>query len=216
MKFIVIGCGNLGSKLAHSLAQRGHTVTVIDRDASAFERLGSSFKGQTVEGVGFDRDVLTEAGIAHADGLAAVTNSDEANIVTAQLARHVFRVPRVITRLYDIYQADIYRRLGLNTVSPNFWAVNQITDLLCYSQLDIVMHLGNGNIAVVDAEIPLLLVGKRVADLTVQGEISVIAIDRDSRVFLPTLGTTFEAGDRAYIAVMSTSTSRLDDMLHLS
>ena len=99
MKVIIIGCGRVGSSLAQTLSQRGDTVVVIDSDPTAFERLGPTFKGRTISGVGFDRDVLLQAGIEHADALAAVTVSDEANVTAARLARQVFKVPRVaVTR----------------------------------------------------------------------------------------------------------------------
>ena len=104
----------LGSGLAQALGLHGHTVTVVDNDPLAFERLGPNFKGQTVLGVGFDRDVLLKAGIERADCLAAVTASDDANVVAARMASQVFHVPKVIARLYDPRKAEIYKRLGLH------------------------------------------------------------------------------------------------------
>lgn len=101
MHIILIGCGRVGAGLAHTLNLRGHTLVIIDKDASAFARLGASFQGHMLSGIGFDRDILLQAGIEHADGLAAITNSDEANVVIARLASQVFHVPRVVARLYD-------------------------------------------------------------------------------------------------------------------
>src|SRR4030042_1184683 len=108
MRIIIIGCGRMGSGLAQTLSLRGHAVTVVDRDPQAFERLGPAFKGKTLTGIGFDRDVLLRAGIERADGLAAVTFSDEANVVAARLASNIFHVPRVVARLYDPRKAEIY------------------------------------------------------------------------------------------------------------
>src|SRR5512137_1649154 len=111
MRIIIIGCGRVGAGLAQTLSDRRHEVTIVDIDPAAFERLSPGFKGKTVIGVGFDREVLLQAGVERADGFAAVTSSDEANIVAARLARQVFRVPRVVARVYDPRQAEVYRRL---------------------------------------------------------------------------------------------------------
>jgi len=215
MKFVVIGCGRVGAGLAQVLNLQGHEVSAVDKDATAFERLGPWFKGQTVTGVGFDRDVLVQAGIQHADGLAAVTASDEANVVAARIASQVFRVPRVVARLYDTRQAEIYRRLGLQTIAPVTWGIHQIADLLCYSPLDTVLSLGSGEVDVVKTEIPLLLVGRTVNELTVPGEIQVVAISRGGTTFLPTLGTVFQNGDLVHLVVLAASADRLRALLGL-
>ena len=112
MKIMMIGCGRQGTELAQALNQGDHTVSVVDNDPVAFERLGHAFKGQTIPGNGLDREVLISAGIEHADGLAALTASDDLNIVVARLASQVFRVPRVVARVHDPRKAEVYRRLG--------------------------------------------------------------------------------------------------------
>jgi trk system potassium uptake protein TrkA len=216
MRIIVIGCGRMGSGLAQALNLRGHAVTVVDNDPTAFERLGPAFKGRTVAGVGFDRDVLLQAGIERADGLAAVTSSDEANVVAARLASQVFRVPRVVARLYDPSKAEIYRRLGLQTIAPVAWGVQQIADLLCFSPLETVLSLGAGGVDIVQAEVPPLLFGRTVSELTVPDEIQVVAVSRGGTTFLPTLGTVFQEGDLVHLAVLAASTDRLMALLALA
>lgn len=213
MKIIIIGCGRTGSGLAVTLTQRGHAVTLVDRDPAAFARLGPSFKGQTVAGVGFDRDILLRAGIERADGLAAVTGSDEANVVIVRVARQVFRVPRVVARLYDPRKAEIYKRLGLQTIAPVEWGINRLAELLCYSWLDTILSLGGGEVDIVETEIPPLLVGRTVTELTVPGEIQVAAVSRKGKSFLPTAGTTWRAGDRAHIVLLAESAERLRALL---
>jgi trk system potassium uptake protein TrkA len=215
MLFIVIGCGRVGAGLAQNLNQRGHTVTVVDSDPDAFNQLGPAFRGQKIAGIGFDRDVLLRAGIERADGLAAVTASDETNVVTAQVARQVFRVPKVVARVNQPRQAAVYHRLGLQTIAPTTWGISRIADLLCHSQLDTILSLGNGEVDIIQVEIPPALVGKSVKDLTILGEITVVAITRSSRAFLPTLGTVFEVGDQAQVAVMSNASERLNALLGL-
>ena len=133
---------------------RGHSVTVVDKDPLAFEKLGDKFKGQTIVGIGFDREVLLKAGIERADGVAAVTASDEANVVASRIARDIFHVPRVVARLYDVRQAEIYKRLGLQTIAPTGWGINRIADLLLYSPLETVFSLGSGEVELVEAEVP--------------------------------------------------------------
>ena len=212
MRIIIVGCGRLGSGLAQTLGLQHHAVTVVDNDPLAFERLGPNFRGQTVLGVGFDRDVLLKAGIERADCVAAVTASDDANVVTARMASQVFHVPKVIARLYDPRKAEIYKRLGLATVSPITWGINHIADLICYSPLETVVSLGS-EVDIIQAEAPPLLVGRTVRDLTVLGEIHVVSITRGGATFLPTQSTAFQDGDLLHLAVLSTAAERLKELL---
>jgi trk system potassium uptake protein len=216
MRIIIIGCGRMGSGLAQTLGLRGHAVTVVDKDPAAFERLGASFKGQTVIGVGFDQQVLLQAGIERADGLAAVTESDEANVVAARLASQIFRVPRVVARLYDPRKAEIYKRLGLQTIATTTWGINRIADILLYSQLDAIVSLGSGGVDIVRVDLPPLLVGRTVKELSIPGEVHVVSISRGGKTFLPTLGTVFQEGDVVYAAVLAASADRLKTLLAMS
>jgi trk system potassium uptake protein TrkA len=213
MKIIIIGCGRWGAGLARSLSQAGHTVTAVDKDSAAFERLGPAYKGQTVVGLGSDRDVLIKAGIERADGLAAVTAGDETNIVVARMAKTVFRVPKVVARLYDPGKAEVYRRLGLQTIAPVSWGVNRMSELLRYSSVETITSLGSGEVDIMEAELPELLVGRTVRDVTVSGEVVVAAISRGGKTFLPTLGTSFQEGDWLHLVVQGTSAGRLKSLL---
>ncbi len=215
MKIIIIGCGRVGAGLAQTLCLRRHTVTVVDKDPAAFERLGPSFKGKTVVGIGFDRDVLIKAGIERTDGLAAVTSSDEANVVAARLASQFFRVPRVVARLYDQRKAEIYQRLGLQTISTTTWGINRIADLLCYSEFEPIISLGS-EVDLITVDTPQLLVGRTVKDLTMPGEIHVVAISRGGATFLPTLGTVFQEGDLVHLAMLAASAERAKILLGLA
>ena len=126
MHIVIMGCGRVGSTLAHTLEARGHSVTVIDQDADAFRRLGSEFTGMTVTGIGFDRDVMTAAGIENADAFAAVSSGDNSNIISARLARETFGVARVVARIYDPKRAEVYERLGIPTVATVRWTADRI------------------------------------------------------------------------------------------
>jgi trk system potassium uptake protein TrkA len=213
MKILVIGCGQVGAGLAKTLVGRGHSVTVVDKDPNAFEKLGDHFKGQTILGIGFDREVLLKAGIERADGVAAVTARDEANVVASRIARDIFHVPKVVARLYDVRQAEIYKRLGIQTIAPTAWGINRIADLLLYSPLETVFSIGSGDVELVEVGVPRLLVGKTVRDLTVAGEIHVVSITRANKTFLATLGTIFREGDLLHVAALTTSGNRLKDLL---
>jgi trk system potassium uptake protein TrkA len=213
MKILIIGCGRVGAGLAQILIGRGHSVTIVDKDPLAFEKLEEKFKGQKIQGIGFDREVLLKAGIERADGVAAVTSSDEANVVASRIARDIFHVPRVVARLYDVRQAEIYKRLGIQTIAPTGWGINRIADLLLYSPLETVLSLGSGDVELMVAEVPPLLVGRTVRDLTVAGEIHVVSITRANKTFLPTQGTIFREEDLLHLAVLTTSTNRLKELL---
>lgn len=126
MHVVVVGCGRVGSGLAATLVERGHTVAVIDRKPTAFRRLPENFGGDTIVGVGFDRDRLRAAGIERADALAAVTNGDNSNILIARTAHEFFKVERVVARIYDQRRAAIYERLGISTVATVRWAIERV------------------------------------------------------------------------------------------
>ena len=113
-----MGCGRVGARVASLLDHTGNDVTVIDVDSRAFQRLPTTFGGDTIIGTGIDEDVLRRAGIEEADAFIAVTNGDNRNIMAAQVARLIFNVPEVVCRIYDPVREDTYRRLGLTTVCP--------------------------------------------------------------------------------------------------
>ena len=128
MKIIIVGCGRVGSTLARQLDSEGHEVTVVDERVSAFSRLGDEFGGEMVVGTGIDQGVLIRAGIESCDCFAAVTNGDNRNLMTAQIAKVVFKVNRVITRIYDPIREQVYRDLGLETLCTTTIASGLIHD----------------------------------------------------------------------------------------
>lgn len=216
MRIIIVGCGRNGSGLAQALSKSGHSITVIDSDADAFQQLGADFKGTVIEGVGFDRDVLLKAEIERTDALAAFTSSDESNAVIARMAREIYHVPNVVARLYDRKKAEIYKRLGVQTLSSTTWGIKRAADILCYSPLNAVFSFGNGDAELVKIEIPSLMAGRKVDDLTVLGDIHVVAIERGNKTILPTAGTIFKRKDMLYIAAVTESSGQLKKLLGLS
>lgn len=215
MKVIVVGMGRMGTSLARSLAKKGHHVTAIDSNPEAFEALGS-FKGSKVTGIGFDRDVLHAANIEGVDAVVACTSSDEANIVIARIAKNIYRVPRVIARLYDYSKADTYRRIGIQTISTTTWGTERAVELLTYHHLDSVFDIGNGNVSLVRVDVPAMLAGHRVGEFSSLGEIQVVSVSRANKTFIPASGTLLEEDDILYVAVLSTASQKLKSMLGLA
>jgi trk system potassium uptake protein TrkA len=213
MKVIVMGCGKVGEQLCRLLDHAGHEVTVIDADATALTHLGQEFKGRKIQGIGFDRDVLIQAGIEQAEGFAATSPSDNANIVAARIARNIFHVPRVVARLYDPRRAEIYRRLGLTTLSMTAWGAERINELLTHTNIDPVFSFGRGEVSLVSIEITPQLEGHHTKDLTVPGEIHVSAITRDNEAIIPSLGTELKSGDIVYLVVHASALDRLEALV---
>ena len=182
MKVIVMGCGKVGEQLCRLIGQRRPRG---DRDrcrrAGIWATWDRSSSGRKIQGVGFDRDMLIQAGIEQADAFAATSPSDNANIIAARIARNIFHVPRVVARLYDPRRAEIYRRLGLITISMTAWGAERINELLTHTNLDPVFSFGRGEVSLVSIEITPQLEGHQVNDLTVPGEIHVSAITRDKK-----------------------------------
>jgi trk system potassium uptake protein TrkA len=216
MKIIVMGCGRVGSQVSLLLAERGHDVTVIDhRDVDASLRLGPKFKGRVINGLGFDENILIEAGIKQADAFIAASSSDNANIVGARIARNIFQVPRVAARLFDPRRAEIYQRLGLKTISTTTMGAERIYEMITHSDLDVMHNFGHGEVSMIATEVSSSLAGRTVRDLNVPGEFSVISITRDEKAFMPSTGTEFRTGDLLHLVVNSSSLSHLQDMLGL-
>ncbi len=214
MKVIVMGCGRVGSQVSNVLVQQGHDVTVIDhKDTDAKTRLGPGFKGKLVSGLGFDHEILMGVGITTADAFIAASSSDNANIVAARIARNIFHVPRVVARLYDPRRAEIYKRLGLMTISTTTWGAERICELITHSDLDVVYNFGQGEVSMVVVEAPPSLNGKTVRELTVPGEINVVTITRKDHAILASPGTTLYEGDLIHLAVHARGMSVLEELL---
>jgi len=113
-----MGCGRVGAQLAGLLDTDGHSVTILDTDAYSFRRLSPKFGGTALIGNGLDEEALKKAGIAEADAFVAVTQGDNRNVMAAQIAKHIFNVPKAVCRIYDPLRQELYSTLGVETVSP--------------------------------------------------------------------------------------------------
>lgn len=130
MKVIILGCGRVGSTLAGNMSADGHNVTVIDKRSDSFRRISPSFSGSTIVGNGTDNEVLKKAGIENADAFVAVTNGDNTNIMSVQIAKVTFKVPKVIARIYDPIRACAYKELGVETLCTTVVGARLINDYL--------------------------------------------------------------------------------------
>ncbi len=130
MNIVILGCGRVGSTLARLMHRDGHSVTIIDLQSESFRRLGTKFKGNRIVGTGIDEDVMKRAGIENAQVFVAVTQGDNRNIMAAQIAQHVFEVPKVIARIYDPIRADRYRQLGIVTLCTTTIASGLLRDFV--------------------------------------------------------------------------------------
>jgi trk system potassium uptake protein TrkA len=131
VKIVILGCGRVGARLALSLDAEGHDVAIVDRNPDAFRRfLVESFNGKAIVGVGIDEDVLRRAGLEGADVFVAATNLDNVNAMAGQIAQHIFKVPKVIARMYDPFREELYQAIGLTTVCPTTVGATKIKDML--------------------------------------------------------------------------------------
>lgn len=215
MYVIIAGCGRVGSELARLLSREGHNVVVIDRNQSAFNRLGGTFNGVTLIGNSFDLQVLKTAGIEKADAFCAVTNGDNTNLVSAQVAKKIFKVPRVITRVYDPGRADLYKALGLDVISGTILFAAMIRDKIVESSFSSYL-IETGELGVMEIDIKEKFHGKTVETVNVPDEFLITTVIRKKGVILPRPSTVLEENDIVVGVVRITSLNKIRNYFELS
>jgi trk system potassium uptake protein TrkA len=213
MNVVIMGCGRVGAELTVQLAKAGHHVAIVDKRREAFDRLPPGFEAQTVVGVGYDRDALEEAGIKEADAFVAVSSGDNSNILSAQVAREHYHVPRVVARIFDPKRAEIYERLDIPTVASVRWTAKQIMLMLFHTREELKESLAGGEVFRMRIEVPSHLVGRPVSDLSSEGKVLVVAVDRGGKGFIPDGRSTFQEGDVAQLMVHQDALDTVDDLL---
>ncbi len=213
MRVIIVGCGRVGSHMANSLSAERHDVVVIDKNPLSFSRLDREFGGRMLTGIGFDREVLQKADVEGAEALAATTDSDNVNIVTAVTAKETFHVPRVVARIYNPQAADIYRREGIPTVTPTLWAANTMKTMITSPHMTVISTLGSGEVESVVLDVPKALAGRTVKELATGNEAVVAALVRRGQALIPAPDTKLEIGDAAHITATVAALSRLEKLL---
>jgi trk system potassium uptake protein TrkA len=194
MHIVIVGCGRVGAELIKLLSNEGHNVVIIDKDESAFKRLGRAFNGLSLVGNGFDVDILKHAGIEKADVFCALTDADNTNLVAAQAAKRIFKVPKVIARVYDPEKAHIYEALGLDILSGTILFAAMIRDKIIESRFSGYL-IESKDVGVIEIDINGNLEGRRVSALNVPREFLIIAIKNIEGVIIPDPNTILKKGD---------------------
>jgi len=190
-----MGCGRVGATLTRSLERRGHTTAVIDSNPDAFRRLGPSFSGVTVTGMGFDRGVLEEAGIEKADGFAAVSSGDNSNIISARVAREQFGVTNIVARIYDPGRAEVYERLGVPTVATVPWAADQVLRRLLPAGSEPAWRDPSGELRLETFSAPTGWIGHEITALEMQAGVRVAYLTRLGAGLIARADTVIQEGD---------------------
>ena len=209
MHIVIMGCGRVGSTLAHILEDRDNTVSVIDRDPEAFRRLRSSFKGDKITGFGFDRAVLTQAGIERADAFVAVSSGDNSNINSARVARETFDVERVVARIYDPRRAEVYERLGIPTVATVRWTADQMLRKIVPEGGQPLWRDPTGKIVLTEVRFSPAWIGEQVKSLEGSTMSRIAFIDRLGQAFVPEPGTAVQEGDVLHVMVRESDLDRI-------
>jgi len=211
---IIVGCGRVGSELAKLLSAEGHDVVVIDKNPTAFDRLGGTFNGLTLVGNGFSLSLLKQAGIEKADAFCAVTNGDNTNLVSAQVAKKIFNVPKVIARVYDPERAHIYKALGLDIISGTILFAAMFRDKIIESRFSSYL-IETKELGVIEIEVKNSLAGKTIQDINIPGEFLVVAIRRLQDVIIPEPNTTVKEKDVLMAAVKVASLKKIREKFNL-
>jgi trk system potassium uptake protein TrkA len=208
-----MGCGRVGSQLSIELLEGGHTVSVVDKNPRAFWRYPPGGMAKTIVGLGFDRDVLEEAGIKEAEAFVAVSSGDNSNIVSARVALEHYHVPRVIARIYDPRRAEIYQKLNIPTVATTVWGVRQIQLMLLHDRQEVRESMGGGEILRVRVPVPRHMVGKVATSINVDGKLLVAGVSRGGGGFIPTAASTLQEGDFLSVILAKDGLELLDEQL---
>jgi trk system potassium uptake protein TrkA len=209
---VIMGCGRVGSSLAHSLDRLEHSVAVVDQDAHSFRRLGEQFSGRAIEGVGFDRGTLVAAGIEHAAAFAAVSSGDNSNIIAARVARETFSVHKVVARIYDPKRAEVYERLGIPTVATVPWTANRLLKALLGETTAEQWRDPSGAVAMVHVTPHEGWIGRSVTELESATDARVGMVSRFGVGMLATGTTLIQSGDSLDVLVTDAQAQRLRDV----
>lgn len=214
MHVIIVGCGRVGSELAKLLSGEGHDVVVIDKSRESFSRLGDSFNGMTMVGNGFDLALLRQVGIEKADAFCAVANGDNTNLISAQVAKKIFRVPKVFARIYDPQRAHIYAALGLDIISGTMLFSAMLRDKIIESRFSSYL-IESKDLGVIEIEVKDSLVGKTIQDINIPGDFIVVALRRMQGVIIPEPKTVLTNKDILMGVVKVSSLKDVREKFHL-
>jgi len=210
---VILGCGRVGSTLANALEDLGHQVSVIDQDPNSFRRLGPTFEGRTVTGVGFDPDVLRRAGIEQADAFAAVSRGDNSNIIATRVAREEFGVDNVAARIYDQGRAEVFERLGIPTVATVGWTADQLIRRLVPAGSATHWTDPSGEVRLAEVDLDPGWRGRTVRAVEQASGARVALLTRLGSGMVPTSETVVQDGDLIHMVLpVATATDVVDTL----
>ncbi len=215
MNYIIVGCGRIGSVLAYRLFQRGHSVTIVDNNREAFQRLHPAFRGRILTEDVLKEGTLVHAGVEEADGLAAVTNMDALNAVVAHVARAFYNVPIVVVRNYNPVLRPMLEAFNLQIVSSTAWGAQRLEEILSAASGRVVFSAGNGEVEVYEVSIPARWKGKSLGNLLEGTGCLPVALTRAGRSMLPTSESLLDGGDVLNISATFEGISALLQRLNL-
>mgnify|MGYP000937148564 CR=1 FL=1 len=210
MKVLIVGCGRLGSELAHLLHQHGNEVSIIDLEESAFDILKPDFKGHLVTGDACSQDVLKRAGIETADAVAAVTSSDSVNLVIGRVAKEFFNKKNVVARNFEPKVSEIFHLFNLEIISGTSWSASRLEEMILNEQFKVIYSFGDGAVDYYQVIVPENMVGKKVKDLELKpGEAILASITRSGRSFIPSMDDELEENDHLNFSATHTGIESL-------
>ena len=214
MYAIIVGCGRVGSELATLLSGRGHEVTIIDHVGSSFSHLDPAWRGRTIEAEAMAEGVLERAGVARADALASVTNSDAVNAVVAHVARTVYDVPSVVSRNYDPRWRPLHEAMGLRTVSSTAWGALRVEELLESRRVRPVFSAGNGEVELYELDVPEAWEGRPLSQLVAGVACQVMSLTHAGRAALPDRDATLHGRDLIHVGASLDGAAELRSRLY--
>jgi len=206
---VIMGCGRVGSTLAHILEDRGNSVAIIDKEPEAFRKLRSGFKGERITGIGFDRAVLIQAGIERAYAFAAVSSGDNSNIIAARVVRETFGIERVAARIYDSRRAEVYERLGIPSVATVRWTADQVMRKLLPEGSEPLWRDPTGKIVLAELSFSPAWIGEQVKTVEGRTLTRIAFIDRLGQAFVPDAGTVLQEGDVIHVIAKASDLDRI-------
>lgn len=195
MKYIIVGCGRVGSTLAKLLIAEGHHVTVVDENPTAFKRLGSHFSGKVEVGTGIDNDVLKRAGAESADGFVAVTDGDNRNVMSALIAQRMFGIKKIVARIYDPPRGQLYRELGIETICPTTMGAKIMRDKLLHMPYEFLPSFDFGKLSSIAVTLRETEHGLRISDMEQDSRIRIAAVRRGGKVMVAAPSDVLQLGD---------------------
>ncbi len=214
MYIIIGGCGQLGAEIAERLSVDPDTdVVVIDQDPLAFDRLGTGFNGETVVGNVTDRDVLEQAGVEQADGMMAVTRSDNANLMAVEIATHLYDVERTIARLFNPEREEVYRKLGVRYVSSTGVIAKLFLNEFREESYPLHVHFVDSDVVMVDLEVDTGGHAQTVEEFELDGMLRIAAVRRGPRTFIPDASDRLERDDIVTAAMKPSAAKRIAELV---